>query len=266
MRFIYTKTFTVAFSVFMGIALLFIFDRTGNLGFAKDSFAKAYGGTVNAGKSAVNGVKTFFATIVTIKNLARDNALLNQEINDLAFENARLTAARQENAALRRALNFYEQSTLNLVPVEVKTFDPTGFTKTITIDKGLTSGIAVNDAIVSAPGLLVGKVSRVSENTAEVVLVTDPSIVINAEVSDSGARGIIKGEHGISLTFDLVTQNELIKPGDKVVTSGLSADYPKGLYIGEIAGIRSGASELFQKAYVIPAADLRNIKFLFAVK
>ena len=55
------------------------------------------------------------------------------------------------------------------------------------------------------------------------------------------------------------------KTGDKVVTSGLSDDFPKGLLIGDVAGINSSSTELFQKAAVSPAADLRSLRFLFVV-
>lgn len=266
MKFIYTRTFTSLFLLFVGIAFLFILDRTGNLGFFKDHTAKAYGSIVGTVSGGTKSAKGFFVTMGTIKNLSKENAALNQKIDELSFDNARLSSAKQENSALRRALNFQEQSGLKLMAVEVTMADPTGFTKTITINRGSSSGVVENDAVVAAPGVLVGRVSKVESGTAQVTLITDPGMLINAEVSESGARGIIKGEHGISLVFDLVTQNELIKPGDKIITSGLSEDFPRGLYIGEIAGIRSGSSELFQKAYVTPAADLRNLNFLFVLQ
>jgi cell shape-determining protein MreC len=51
-----------------------------------------------------------------------------------------------------------------------------------------------------------------------------------------------------------------------VVTSALSSDYPKGLLIGQVTAIRSSQTDLFQKAFVQPSADLRNVRFLFAVQ
>jgi len=265
MRFIYTKTFRTAFVIFIAIALFVISDATGYNGLVKDAFNKSYGSAAAWVDKRADGVKDFFATVFTIKNLAKENAQLSQQIDELAFENARLLSAKQENATLRRALNFKDQSAFNLVPVEVKTSDPTGFSQTVVINRGEDSGITVNDPVIVAPGLLVGKVSKVHAATSEVTLLTSPGSLVNAEVPDSGARGLIKGEHGLSLVFDLVTQNELIKSGDKIITSGLSDDFPRGLLIGEISGIRSSSSELFQKAFVTPAADLRNVKFLFVI-
>ncbi len=265
MRFIYTKTFAKIFTVFLILALFVILDITGYVGFFKDWILRSYGAAAVEVTAGSNGLKNAFNTIFTIKNLARDNATLNQRVDELSFENARLQAAGDENIALRKALNFQQQSKLNLFAVQALTLDPTGFTQTITIDKGAASGLTVDEPVVVAPGLLVGRITKVYQDASEVTLITDPSSVVNAEVVDSGARGLVRGEHGLSLLFDLVTQNELIKSGDSVVTSGLAQDYPRGLLIGEITALRSQPTDLFQKAYITPAADLRSLRFLFVI-
>jgi rod shape-determining protein MreC len=63
-----------------------------------------------------------------------------------------------------------------------------------------------------------------------------------------------------------VTQNEVIKSGDLVITSGLSDELPRGLLIGEIAALRTTGTDLFQKAYISPSVDLRNLRLLFVIK
>lgn len=248
------------------MALLVIADEKGYIGFAKSGFFQIYGFTVTKLTASTNSVKTGFNTLFAIRNLVSENAKINQEVNQLSFENARLKSAQDENTALRKALNFAQQSPLKLLPVEALALDTTGFTQTIIIDKGSDYNIQLNQPIVVQPGLLVGKVTKVYPGSAEVTLITDPSIVINGEVVDSAARGLIKGEHGLGLSLDLVTQNELIKTGDQVITSGLSEDFPRGLLIGKISAIRSSNTDLFQKAFVSPAADLRNTRFLFAIQ
>ncbi len=266
MRFIYTKTFTKLFAVFVVLAAFFILDKTGSLSFAKDGFANVYGYTNRQVSGVTNGVKSVFSSLFTIKNLVKENAGLNQKVDELSFENARLKSARDENMALRRALNFSQQGDLNLLPVEVLIADPTGFSQTLILDKGENFSIRLNQPVVVSPGILVGRITKVSPNTSEVTLITDPSIVVNAEAVDSGARGLIRGEHGLGLAFDLVTQNELIKAGDNIITSGLSEDFPRGLLIGSVGALRSTTTDLFQKAYISPAADLRNLRFLFVIQ
>lgn len=266
MRFIYTKTFTRIFTIFMLLALLFIFDAKGYLGLIKDGFFRVYNFSVIHLANTTSGIKGIFSALFTIKNLASDNAQLSQKIDELSFDNARFTAAANENESLRKALSFKQQSKLNLLPAEVLSLDATGFTQTIVIDKGSDAGIAANQAVVVSPGILVGKVTKLYPHSAQVTLITDPSTVVNSEVVDSGARGLIRGQHGLGLSLDLVTQNDLIKNGDEVITSGLSDDFPRGLLIGDVAAISSSPSELFQKAFVSPAADLRSLRFLFVVQ
>jgi rod shape-determining protein MreC len=265
MRFIYSKIFIRTFIVFLLIGGYIIADGLGYLSFFKGTFFKVYGGTTSAVSRLTGNAKDVLSTLATIKNLARDNATLNQRIDELSFENARLNQAKQENISLRRALSLTENSEFKLVAAEAQFLDPTGFARTITINKGETAGVQTGQAVIVAPGLLVGKVTKSYASNAEVTLITDPGLTINGEVVDSGARGLVKGEHGLGLIFDLVTQNEVIKSGDQITTSGLGNDFPKGLLVGEIVGIRSSTSELFQKAFVSPAAELRNLKFLLVI-
>ncbi len=266
MRFIYTKAFTKIFTIFVLLAFLVILDAKGYLGLLKDGFFRVYGVAVSRVATVSGGIKGGFNTLFTIKNLASDNANLSQKIDQLAFENARLKSAQQENQGLRKALNYKQISNFNLLPVEVLNSDPTGFTQVLVIDKGSSQGVGINQPVVVAPGLLVGKITKLYPNSSEVTLITDPSIVINAEVVDSGARGLVRGEHGLGLSLDLVTQNELIKTADEVITSGLSSDFPRGLLIGDVSGIRSSATDLFQKAFISSAADLRSLRFLFVIQ
>ncbi|HEV8601334.1 MAG TPA: rod shape-determining protein MreC [Patescibacteria group bacterium] len=266
MKFIYTKTFARLFAGFVLISLFIISDAKGYLSPGKNFIINAYGSGASRLRQGSLNVRSFFATIFTIKNLASENATLAHQIDELSFENARLQSAKQENLALRKALNFQEQSKLKLVAAQVLNFDPSGFTQTLTINKGSADGVAEGLAVIVSPGLLVGKVTKAYSASSEVTMITDPSVTVNAEVSESGAKGLIRGEHGLSLRFDLVTQNEVIKPQDQLITSGLSEDFPRGLLIGEIVSISSSASELFQKAFVSPGADLRNLKFLFVIQ
>lgn len=241
-------------------------DMTGSLGFLKSGFFRVFSAAAHTVGKVTVGVKNTFNTLASIRGLVRENAEGLQKIQALTFENARLKSAQDENISLRRALALKQQSPLNLMAVEVLTLDPTGFSQTITVDKGSDSGVALGLPVVVAPGILVAKITKVYKTSAEATLVTDPEIAVNAEVVDSGAKGLVRGEHGLTLALDLLTQNDLIKTGDQVITSGLSGDFPRGLLIGSIAAVRSQNTDLFQKAYISSAADLRNLRFLYVVK
>lgn len=266
MRFIYTKSFRRTFIAIVLIALFIVGNALGYLGPVKSIIQEGLGATGMFFSKGINSGKDFFATLATLSKLARQNAELNQKIDELSFDNARLQSAKNENITLRRALNFKETIEYETIPAEVRSQDPTGFSQTIVINKGLNDGVILGQAVIVSPGVLVGRVTKTSSSTSEATLITDPSMTINGEVADSGARGLVKGEHGISLILDLVTQNEVIKSGDKIITSGLSGDFPRGLLVGEINAIKTSSSELFQQAFVSPITDLKNLNFVFVVK
>lgn len=266
MRFIYTRAFRIGFAAFLALALFIIADAKGWTGIFKDGFLRVYGSTTGVSRGAVNSTKTLFQTLFSIRKLVAENAELNHQIDELSFANARLEASKNENIALRKALNFRQTSDFNLLPTEVVTSDPIGFSQVIIIDKGMSDSVDINDAVVVAPGLLVGKITKVHPNSAEVTLITDPSVKVNGEVAESGARGLVQGEHGLGLSLGLVSQNEFIKTADQIITSGLDGDLPRGLLIGRVESLQSSSSDLFQKAFVAPAANLRNLNFLFVIK
>jgi rod shape-determining protein MreC len=266
MRFIYSKSFRRAFVAFLLVAAFIIADRLSYISWFKSGVQNALGSTSQSASRGFRGVKEFFTVLATLAKLSRENAELNHRIDELSFENARLQSAKTENVTLRRALNFTEGVDYETIPAEVSVQDPTGFSQTVLINKGELDGVILGQAVVVTPGLLVGRVTKTYRTTSEMTLVTDPSMTINGEIADSGARGLVKGEHGLSLVLDLVTQNEVIKSGDKIITSGLSGDFPRGLLVGEINAIKSSSSDLFQQAFVSPVADLRNLRFVFVVK
>src|SRR5258708_10063883 len=118
MRFIYTKTFLRIFTIFVLLAFLVVLDAKGYIGLIKDGFFRVYGFGTTKLSSVTTSIKTSFSTLFTIRKLVLENAKLSQEVNQLAFENARLKSSQDENAALRKALNFRQQSTFSLLPVE----------------------------------------------------------------------------------------------------------------------------------------------------
>lgn len=112
----------------------------------------------------------------------------------------------------------------------------------------------------------MGKISEVFPAVAKAVLITDPSSTVNAEVQDSGAKGIVKGEYGLGLKMDMVSQAEVINEQDIVMTSGLGGEMPRGLLVGKIDKVFQSEDKLFQQAAIIPAGNISNLKVVFAIK
>lgn len=211
-------------------------------------------------------INNFFMVLVNLRDLASQNVILTKQVEELTGEIAVLEKEKQENRVLREALGFSQESKFAIIPAEIISFDPLRGDVRVTLNRGSNQGVAVQDAVVISGNLMVGVIVEVSENTSQMDLITSSGVVINAQNTSGKATGLVKGEHGLGLLFDLVSQNELINLGDKIVTSGLSGLYPRNLLIGTVGEIRSTSSELFQRASIVPAANLRALNIVFVVK
>jgi len=216
--------------------------------------------------NASSGMRDTFGTLGNIRNLAKENEELKNKLENLEAENAQLAEIERENDALRELSNFPAREEYVLEPSFVIGYDPTSFTEYLTIDKGSESGIEENDPVVTESGNLIGRVQEVGWRSSKVLLITDSLSTVNAVVQDTRASGIVKGEHGLGMRMELIPQEEVIKVSDRVVTSGLSGVFPKGLTIGEIEDVQQKENELFQEARIRPFITFRNIEIAFVIK
>lgn len=201
-----------------------------------------------------------------LRDLNAQNRLLTGQVEKLTAELAGLEKAGQENRVLREALGFAAKAKLDLIPAEVITWEELSTSQTVTLNRGADHGVTAGDTVIVSGGVLVGLITEVLSDTSQMEVITSSSMAVSAEVVPGNASGVVRGEHGLGLLFDLVSQTDVVKEGDRVLTSGLGGRFPPGLLVGQISKIRSGPSELFQKAAVLPATDLRNLSVVFVVK
>ena len=98
---------------------------------------------------------------------------------------------------------------------------PSTWYQTVTINKGTSDGVAVDDPVTNGEGL-VGKVKSVSDGNAVVMLLTDQDFGVSAEAAQRGEPGSITPIAGSQndLLFDLVEDSEKVRKGDLIVTAG----------------------------------------------
>jgi rod shape-determining protein MreC len=142
---------------------------------------------------------------------------------------------------------------------------PSTWYQTVTINKGSSDGVAVDDPVVNGQGL-IGKVKSVSDGNAVVMLLTDQDFGVSALAPRRGEPGSISPIPGAGgdLLFDLVDNAEKIRTGDLVVTAGTSSErlpsvYPRSILIGTVKRIDNGDGDLDRRIHVSPAADLLHL-------
>jgi rod shape-determining protein MreC len=152
-------------------------------------------------------------------------------------------------------------------PVQARVYQrsPSTWYQTVTINKGSSDGVNVDDPVTNGQGL-VGKVKSVSDGNAVVMLLTDQDFGVSAEAAQRGEPGSITPIAGTrnDLLFDLVENSEKIRKGDLIVTAGttsrsLPSVYPRSILIGTVKRIQLGEGPLDRRIHVAPAADLRRL-------
>ncbi len=197
-------------------------------------------------------------------HLLADNDRLAAENASLRRQVAELQAAGAENADLRRALDFSKGFGHHLAAAAVIGRAPDGLTRSLTISRGRTDGVAVGMVVVSGAGL-VGRVSEVSERSATVQTLVDASSRVNSYAPKSGLEGTVLGEGG-PLAMDLLPKpGVVVASGEWVLTSGIGGLFPRGIVVGQVTQFHRRDSATLERADLAPAVDFASVSTVLVV-
>ena len=231
-------------------------------------------------QSAVRGVNNLLERYVSLVNVEQENERLKLQISALQEElNHHINGSIQFNL-LREQLKFLEENPETKVFAEVVGESVDNFHHVLVINKGSLAGIRRNFPVVLREGV-VGRIQNVTATQAQVELITDRRHRFPAVIQRTRERAIVGGdEEGLQLSAPdrgmvYGTGHELqltrvrmladVRPGDRVVTSGLSGIFPKGLLIGTITNVYRERHELFQSADIEPVVDFNKIEWVFVI-
>jgi len=198
-----------------------------------------------------------------------ENAQLRKELEQLRAGLAKELTTQDENAQLRALVALKNDNIFpgnaQLVTARVVARSTTAWYSTVTIDVGTRSGVEVYDPVVNGAGL-VGRVTKVDANAAQVTLITDQQSFVDAMVQPGGAQGILSGSVTGDVTLQYVDKNERVKVGQYVVTSGRQGSvFVRGIPVGQIESVGSQDVELYQSISLDPFVDFRKLDLVQVV-
>ena len=205
------------------------------------------------------------APVMAITELARDF----QSYQKLDEQNQELRRELQQMKAWKEAALQLEQENARLLDLNKVRLDPnltriTGvvladsgspFRQSVLLNVGARDGIIDGWATMDGLGL-VGRISGVGPDSSRVILLTDTSSRIPASIEPSGQNVLILGDNTLAPPIDFIENPELIRPGDRIVSSGDGGVFPPGLLIGQVAKDSGG------RLRARLAADYGQLKFL----
>ena len=187
-----------------------------------------------------------------------ENVSLHQKVADLTTENLRLRQSDSDLRRLRALLGYSEQFQLQTTMAEAIMLDTAGRFKSTILDRGSSSGIEINDAVVNANGL-IGRVVLTTKDMSKVQLVIDNNCSVGVLLERTRREGVLRGDGtGNAQLYDIPSLAD-VQPGDQILTAGIDGIYPKGIPVGTVVKAEKG-QELFKNIRVKPSVDFGSIE------
>ncbi|WP_041794763.1 rod shape-determining protein MreC [Pararhodospirillum photometricum] len=173
----------------------------------------------------------------------RQLTVLRAENERLLMENERLmrwqAAARQleaENEALRALLNYVPDPKAQYITTRVVADTGGSFARSLVVLAGQRNGVRKGQAVLSGEGL-VGTIVDSGQRSARVLLLSDINSRIPVLLEESRVRAILVGDNEDMPQLRFLKERALVRPGDRVVTSGDARVFPPGIPIGVVASV-----------------------------
>ena len=202
------------------------------------------------------------------RHLQQQVKLLEAENGQLSMENQSLQEYKQESFRLRKMLNFdnANREKYDLLPAHLIARSPNNWYECISIDRGSRQGVEKGMPVISPNGL-VGRVGSVSENSAQVSLITDREMAVGAIIQKTReTNGIVEGlGDSNELRMINIPYYSKINEGDRIISSGLSAIYPPGINIGTVMEVSREPNGLLLVAMIKPTVDFNKLEEVFVI-
>lgn len=195
---------------------------------------------------------------------------LQAQVDALTLENSRLM---QNQYRLEELEDLYAldetYGEYNKVAANIIASDSGNWFNTFVIDKGSRDGIAVDMNVIAGSGL-VGIVTKVGDNWAQVRSIIDDMSDVSAQVLSTSDLCFVKGdlqlmESGMIQIYQLRDAEGQASIGDTVVTSHVSDKYHPGILIGYINELTLDSNNLTRSGTLTPAVDFEHLHSVLVI-
>lgn len=211
----------------------------------------------------------FFGRFKSLDEYRLENQSLKGRIREMENATLEMQKIKNENERLRTLLKLQqEKGQFNMVAAEVSARDTEIWYSTFKINRGTSSGISKNDAVITADGL-VGYIYEVGTTWATVVSIIDSKTSVGGIIERTGDRAIVEGDLQLmesgKCKMSYISKGANIAVGDYVQTSGLGGIYPEGIIIGKISGFIADEQGLYHNAEIETAVDFERINEVMVI-
>jgi rod shape-determining protein MreC len=261
----------VGILIFLSLALVTIYFRESDNGFLHSaqstgsSVLRPFEVAADRIASPFEDAASWFGGLLHAKS---DNKKLRKEVDQLRAQAILNQSALRENGQLKQILRYLQSPRFpqDYRPVTARVIAraPGHFAQQIVVSAGKNNGISKHDVVVNAEGL-VGEVTKVASNVAQVTLLTDDSSAASVLDIATNASGIAQSGISGTLTVDRVTKDQVVDRGDMLVTAGwrsgdLSSLYPRGIPVCQVTQVGQSDTDLYKQIQCNPFVDFSTLE------
>lgn len=203
----------------------------------------------------ITGTANLISDYQSYQQLREQNQDLRRELQQMKAWREAALQLEQENAKLLDLNNVSLDPQLTYVTGVVITDSGSPFRQSVLVNVGARDGIMDGWPTMDGIGL-VGRIAGVGQETSRVMLLTDTSSRIPVTIQPSGQRAILAGDNTLNPPLDFLEDDALVRPGDRVVSSGDGGVFPADLLVGQVALDTDG------RLRVRLSADYERLEFL----
>lgn len=200
---------------------------------------------------AVNVIRDF----QSYQSLYEQNQQLRRELQQMKSWKEAALQLEQENARLLDLNKLQLDAQLTWISGIVLADSGSPFRQSVLLNVGEQDGIQNGWAAMDGLGL-VGRISGVGSKTSRVILLSDPYSQIPAVIQPSRENALIVGDNSSDPLVDFIENADLVRAGDRIVTSGNGGVLPPGLLIGQLVVDPNG------RLRVRLSADYERLEYL----
>lgn len=259
----------------MSIVCILLMLITYNTDAIATPLAYISGYTIIPFQKGISRVGEYVATrtddLKELRDLLRQNAELQKELDALKIENSNLVEDKYELNELRDLYELDQKySGYETVGARVIGKDPGNWFSVFVIDKGENDGICKDMNVMAGSGL-VGIVTETGPNWATVRSIIDDSSNVSSKILSTSDNFMVTGnlllmDKGYISFSQLVDDKDQVTAGDAVVTSDISDKYLPGITIGYINDIQKDSNNLTKSGTITPVVDFRHLDIVLVIK
>lgn len=202
----------------------------------------------------VRNASDYFSGLITLQ---RENSRLRAQQLRGSSQLLLNDQLRQENENLRGLLQMQEQAKVAATAAEIIFSARDPFSRKVILDKGSRHGITPGSPVVDPLGV-IGQITRVYPLHAEVTLLSDKDQAIPVMVERSGLRAVMFGTGNGLMELKFLAANADVRPGDRILTSGLDGIYVPGLPVATILKVGRDNAESFARILCRPVGAVER--------